>query len=123
MKSNSIFGIALLVLGCALLFSCKKDETPNSPVLVVENRVIEAKVVLNNVWEENILSKDGESSSNPKFMCYLFDPSGLCLRNRGGSMDDDMTVQFEDATTAGTHSIYAVTGWYSGEYPGLVVEL
>lgn len=115
MKCRFIFKLAFLVLGCAVLFSCKKDETPNT--LIVENRLIETTVVLNNIWEESLPSKDGESS-NPKFMCYLFGPNGVCLRNRGGSMDDDMTVQFEDATTAGTHSVYAVTGWHSGEYPG-----
>lgn len=117
MKSNSIFGIALLVLGCAVFSSCKKDETPDSPAPIVENRVIEAKVVLDNVWTEEEPTKDGEQNSSI-FMCYLFDPNGVCIRNRGGNMDDDMTVQFEDATTAGTHSIYAVTGWHVGEYPG-----
>lgn len=113
MEKKFYIVIATFLLGCVVFSSCKKDETTDSPVTIVENRVIETKVLLDNIWEENISSKDGESSSNPKFMCYLFDPSGLCLRNRGGSMDDDMTVQFEDATTAGEHSIYAVTGWQS----------
>jgi len=118
MEKKFYIVIATFLLGCVVFSSCKKDETTDSPVTIVENRVIETKVLLDNIWEENISSKDGESSSNPVFMCYLFDPNGVCLRNRGGSMDDDMTVQFEDATVAGTHSIYAVTGWHIGDYPG-----
>ena len=120
MEKKFYIVIATFLLGCVVFSSCKKDETIDSPVTIVENRVIETKVLLDNIWEENISSKDGESSSNPVFMCYLFDPNGVCLRNRGGSMDDDMTVQFEDATVAGTHSIYAVTGWHIGDYPGTI---
>jgi hypothetical protein len=115
MKYNSIFRIALLILGCIAISSCKKDDPitttePDTPV--VENRIIKATVVLDNVWTEEEPTKDGEQNSSI-FMCYLFDPNGNFLRRRGDHMSDDMTVQFEDATTAGAHSIYAVTGWQS----------
>ena len=58
MKSNSIFGIALLVLGCAVFSSCKKDEIPlttnndNNDNDVTKKYSITANVVLANVWEE-----------------------------------------------------------------------
>jgi hypothetical protein len=108
-------GIAALFLACVIFSSCKKDDPitttePDTPV--VENRIIKATVVLDNVWTEEEPTKDGEQNSSI-FMCYLFDPNGNFLRRRGDHMSDDMTVQFEDATTAGAHSIYAVTGWQS----------
>jgi hypothetical protein len=108
-------GIAALFLACVIFSSCKKDDPitttePDTPV--VENRIIKATVVFDNVWTEEEPTKDGEQNSSI-FMCYLFDPNGNFLRRRGDHMSDDMTVQFEDATTAGAHSIYAVTGWQS----------
>jgi hypothetical protein len=108
-------GIAALFLACVIFSSCKKDDPitttePDTPV--VENRIIKASVVLDNVWTEEEPTKDGEQNSSI-FMCYLFDPNGNFLRRRGDHMSDDMTVQFEDVTTAGAHSIYAVTGWQS----------
>ena len=67
MKYNSIFRIALLILGCIAISSCKKDDPitttePDTPV--VENRIIKATVVLDNVWTEEEPTKDGEQNSS-----------------------------------------------------------
>ena len=114
MNKYYFFRFTLLVFGCVALFSsCKKEDPttitePDTPVL--ENRIIKASVVLDNVWTEEEPTKDGEQ--NPSiFMCYLFDPNNQFLRRRGGNMSDSMVVQFEDATTVGVHSMYAITGW------------
>ena len=116
MNKYYFFRFTLLVFGCVALFSsCKKDDPttitePDTPVL--ENRIIKASVVLDNVWTEEEPTKDGEQNSSV-FMCYLFDPNNNFLRRRGGNVSDNMVVQFEDATATGVHSMYAITGWQS----------
>ena len=121
MKRNILYKIVFLFLGCLVLFSCKKEEPvtitkPDTPQL--KDRVIETKVVLNNVWTEYTSSK--KDASDPIFMCYLFDPNGSFLQHEGGYMNasSDMKVIFDKATGAGVHSIYGVTGWLTvDEYP------
>ena len=113
MEKKFCIVIATILLGCLVITSCKKDDPttitePDTPVL--ENRIIKASVVLDNVWTEEEPTKDGEQNSSV-FMCYLFDPNNDFLRRRGGNMSDNMVVQFEDATTVGVHSMYAITGW------------
>ncbi len=114
--------VSLLVSVLAILAisSCSKTDeiddvtTPETPHL--EDRVIDAKIVLDDVWTEN--TKEPKSGDNNLlFVCYLFDPSGACIRARGENMTGDMTVQFQDATTAGEHKIYGVTNLYSDEIP------
>lgn len=120
MRRFLYFRFAFLVLGCVALFSCKKDDpttttepnTPDTPN--VENVVIETSVILDDVWNEYLKSKDG---SNPKFVCYLFDPNDSCLRASGKDMSVNMKVIFDEATIAGEHKIYAITGWYGNEIP------
>lgn len=120
MKLNSIFGIALLVLGCALFSSCKKDETPlttnndNNDNDVTKKYSITANVVLANVWEEYTSQR---KNNNPVFMCYLFSQGDTCLQNRGNFVSNTMQTTFENATTTGSHTIYSVVGWSSDEYP------
>lgn len=110
----------LVILAVLSVSSCTKNDenagitTPETPHL--EDRVIDAKIVLDDVWTEN--TKETKSGDNNLlFVCYLFDPSGACIRARGENMTGDMTVQFQDATTAGEHKIYGVTNLYSDEIP------
>ena len=111
---------SLVILAVLSVSSCTKNDenagitTPETPHL--EDRVIDAKIVLDDVWTEN--TKETKSGDNNLlFVCYLFDPSGACIRARGENMTGDMTVQFQDATTAGEHKIYGVTNLYSDEIP------
>lgn len=111
---------SLVILAVLSVSSCTKNDenagitTPETPHL--EDRVIDAKIVLDDVWTENTKEpKNGDN--NLLFVCYLFDPSGACIRARGENMTGDMTVQFQDATTAGEHKIYGVTNLYSDEIP------
>ena len=111
---------SLVILAVLSVSSCTKNDenagitTPETPHL--EDRVIDAKIILDDVWTEN--TKETKSGDNNLlFVCYLFDPSGACIRARGENMTGDMTVQFQDATTAGEHKIYGVTNLYSDEIP------
>ena len=110
----------LVILAVLSVSSCTKNDenagitTPETPHL--EDRVIDAKIILDDVWTEN--TKETKSGDNNLlFVCYLFDPSGACIRARGENMTGDMTVQFQDATTAGEHKMYGVTNLYSDEIP------
>lgn len=111
---------SLVILAVLSVSSCTKNDenagitTPETPHL--EDRIIDAKIILDDVWTEN--TKEPKSGDNNLlFVCYLFDPSGACIRARGENMTGDMTVQFQDATTAGEHKIYGVTNLYSDEIP------
>ena len=115
MKKRSL----LLFAATAILSVCscsKTDETDDTTTPQLKERTINAKVVSNNVWTNDLIgTKSGDSPL--LFVCYLFDPTGACVRARGDNMGDNMTVQFQDATTTGVHKLYGVTNLYSNEIP------
>ena len=115
MKKRSL----LLFAAAAILSVCscsKTDETDDTTTPQLKERTINAKVVSNNVWTNDLIgTKSGDSPL--LFVCYLFDPNGACLRARGDNMGGNMTVQFQDATTTGVHKLYGVTNLYSNEIP------
>ena len=115
MKKRSL----LLFAAAAILSVCscsKTDETDDTTTPQLKERTINAKVVSDNVWT-NELSETKSGNSPLLFVCYLFDPTGACVRARGDNMGDNMTVQFQDATTTGVHKLYGVTNLYSNEIP------
>ena len=115
MKKRSL----LLFAAAAILSVCscsKTDETDDTTTPQLKERTINAKVVSDNVWTNDLIgTKSGDSPL--LFVCYLFDPTGACVRARGDNMGDNMTVQFQDATTTGVHKLYGVTNLYSNEIP------
>ena len=115
MKKRSL----LLFAAAAILSVCscsKTDETDDTTTPQLKERTINAKVVSDNVWTNEL--SETKSGNNPLlFVCYLFDPNGACLRARGDNMGGNMTVQFQDATTTGVHKLYGVTNLYSNEIP------
>lgn len=112
-KRNLLFFTAAAILSVC---SCSKtDEIDDVTPVHVEDRVIDTKVILDNVWTES--SFGAKNTGNPFFVCYLFNSDGDCLRTRGNNMSNNMQTIFEEATSAGTYSIYGITNWYEGEFP------
>lgn len=121
---TNLFKRLLLVVFVSVEFiSCKDDDT----IIVTPNSdnydgvyAIEANISPCDVWT-NATAKDGES--NPTFMCYLFGTNSTCIYNRGNFISDNMSTTFTNVTQPGVYTVYCVTGWYAGEYPGVSTSI
>ena len=122
MKTTVFKKLVLAILVSVGIVSCteKGDPIGEQPPSTDDNEVsytIEADVLPCDVWTNNT-AKDGEA--NPTFMCYLFGSDGVCIHNKGNYIStNNLTTTFFNVTQPGIYTIYCVTGWNYGEYPGV----
>lgn len=122
MRVNLIKTLVLAVLVSVGIVSCtEKEESTNVPTTITDDNevvyTIEASVLPCDVWTNNT-AKDGETG--PTFMCYLFGSDGVCINNKGNYIStNNLRTTFFNITQPGTYTIYCVTGWNAGEYPGV----
>lgn len=85
--------------------------------------VIRPQIHVNDPWSVSTRTGTDIGENDPLFMCYLFDPDGVCLMNRGDKMlDSGNSVTFYEAKGIGEFTIYCITGWFLGEFPRITSQ-